>query len=575
MVNEKKINSPNKRRDVIALLSLAAIIIMLNFVGRFYFKRFDLTSEKRYTLAESTKKLLEGLDDEVYLKVYLNGDFNPGFTRLKSEAKEILDEFRAYSNNQVQYEFITPGEGLTREETTNIERQLYEKGLIPEEITQRGKDKTTQTLIWPGAILSYKGKETVWQIFTRQTPGIDMETSINNSVEELEYSLTNSIRKLQRTKKAEVTFIQGHHELDTVFQYNFMRALSEYYTVNMTEITPGRELRALKGSDAIVITKPDSAFTDKEIYIIDQYIMKGGKVLWLLDPVLTNLDSLRTGFTMGISNTLNLEEMLYKYGVRLNSVLVQDMQCGFLKINTGFQKGQPKFEMLPWVYSPLVLPELDHPIVKNLDLIKFDFLSTLDTIASARGIKKTILLKTSKYTRTQPTPARISLAIAKMKLKESQFINSYQPVACLLEGEFTSFVENRLPAKLLSDTNFKHIDHGKATKMIVVADGDVARNDYNRNTGQVYPLGYDRNTGQVFANKTFLLNCVNYLLDDEGMLQLRSREVKLRLLDKKKINLQRHKWQFINVAVPLLLVIGFGVLQFYIRKRKYSTPLKK
>ncbi len=575
MVTEKKINSPNKRRDVIALLSLAAIIIMLNFVGRFYFKRFDLTSEKRYTLAESTKKLLEGLDDEVYLKVYLNGDFNPGFTRLKSEAKEILDEFRAYSNNQVQYEFITPGEGLTREETTNIERQLYEKGLIPEEITQRGKDKTTQTLIWPGAILSYKGKETVWQIFTRQTPGIDMETSINNSVEELEYSLTNSIRKLQRTKKAEVTFIQGHHELDTVFQYNFMRALSEYYTVNMTEITPGRELRALKGSDAIVITKPDSAFTDKEIYIIDQYIMKGGKVLWLLDPVLTNLDSLRTGFTMGISNTLNLEEMLYKYGVRLNSLLVQDMQCGFLKINTGFQKGQPKFEMLPWVYSPLVLPELDHPIVKNLDLIKFDFLSTLDTIASARGIKKTILLKTSKYTRTQPTPARISLAIAKMKLKESQFINSYQPVACLLEGEFTSFVENRLPAKLLSDTNFKHIDHGKATKMIVVADGDVARNDYNRNTGQVYPLGYDRNTGQVFANKTFLLNCVNYLLDDEGMLQLRSREVKLRLLDKKKINLQRHKWQLINVAMPLFVVIGFGVLQFYIRKRKYSTPLKK
>ncbi len=574
MVTEKKTNSPNKRRDVIALLSLAAIIVMLNFVGRFYFKRFDLTSEKRYTLAESTKKLLKGLDDEVYLKVYLNGDFNPGFTRLKSEAKEILDEFRAYSNNQVQYEFITPGEGLTREETTNIERQLYEKGLIPEEITQRGKDKTTQTLIWPGAILSYKGKETVWQIFTRQTPGIDMETSINNSVEELEYSLTNSIRKLQRTKKAEVTFIQGHHELDTVFQYNFMRALSEYYTVNMTKITPGRELHALKGSDAIVITKPDSAFTDKEIYIIDQYIMKGGKVLWLLDPVLTNLDSLRTGFTMGISNTLNLEEMLYKYGVRLNSLLVQDMQCGFLKINTGFQKGQPKFEMLPWVYSPLVLPELDHPIVKNLDLIKFDFLSTIDTIASARGIKKTILLKTSKYTRTQPTPARISLAIAKMKLKESQFINSYQPVACLLEGEFTSFVENRLPARLLNDTNFKHIDHGKPTKMIIVADGDVARNDYNRNTGQVYPLGYDRNTGQVFANKTFLLNCVNYLLDDEGMLQLRSREVKLRLLDKKKINLQRHKWQLINVAMPLFLVLGFGVLQFYIRKRKYSASKK-
>ena len=573
MVDGKKITSSNKRRDITSLAVLIAIVILLNFVGSFYFKRFDLTSEKRYTLAESTKKLLKDLDDEVYMKVYLNGDFNPGFTRLKSEAKEILDEFRAYSKNQVQYEFITPGEGITPEEKNNIERQLYEKGLMPEEITLRGKDKTTQNRIWPGAILSYKGKEAVWQIFNRQTPGIDIETSINNSVEELEYSLTNAIRKLQRTKRPEVTFIQGHHELDTIHQYSFMKALSEYYDVNQTTITPGRELRALKGSDAIVISKPDSAFTDREIYTIDQYIMKGGKVLWLIDPVLTNIDSLRKGFTIGLSHSLNLDEMLFKYGVRLNSLLVQDIQCSYLKINTGFPNGQAKFELLPWVYSPLVLPDIDHPIVKNLDLIKFDFLSTLDTIASARNIKKTILLKTSKYTKTQPTPARISLAMTKMKLKESQFINSYQPVACLLEGEFTSFVENRLPSALLNDTNFKHINHGKYTKMIVVADGDIASNDYYR--GQVYPLGYDRNTQQTFANQTFLLNCVNYLLDDEGMLQLRSREVKLRLLDKKKINLQRHKWQFINVAVPLALVIIFAFVQFYTRKKKYSSVSQK
>jgi len=569
MVSGKKITTSNKRRDIGSLLMLVVIIVLLNFVGSFYFKRFDLTSEKRYTLAESTKNLLKNLDDEVYLKVYLNGDFNPGFSRLKNEAKEILDEFRAYSNKQVQYEFITPGEGITPEEKNNVERQLYEKGLTPEEITLRGKDKTTQNRIWPGAILSYKGRETVWQIFNRQSPGIDMETSINNSVEELEYSLTNSIRKLQRTKRPEVTFIQGHHELDTIRQYSFMKALSEYYDVNQTMITPGRELSALKGSDAIIISKPDSAFTDKEIYTIDQYIMKGGKVLWLIDPVLTNTDSLSRGFTLGLNRPLNIEEMLFKYGVRLNPVLVQDIQCSYLNINVGF-KGQPKFELLPWVYSPLVLPDIDHPIVKNLDLIKFDFLSTIDTIASARKIKKTILLRTSKYTKTQPTPARISLAMTKMRLKESQFVNSYQPVACLLEGEFTSFVENRLPSALMNDTNFKHIDHGKKTKMIVVADGDVASNYYQRTTGQVYPLGYDRNTQQTFANKVFLVNCVNYLLDDEGMLQLRSREVKLRLLDKKKINLQRGKWQFINVATPLLVVIAFALLQFYVRKRKYA-----
>lgn len=575
MVNEKKITSVNKRRDITNLLVLAAIIFLTNYIGSFYFKRFDLTSEKRYTLAESTKKLLAGLEDEVYLKVYLNGDFNPAFTRLRNESKEMLDEFRAYSNKHVQYEFITPGEGLTGEEAMNIEKQLYDKGLVPEEITMRGKDKTTQNRIWPGAIVSYRNKEAVWQIFSRQTPGIDLENSVNNSVEELEYSLTNTIRKLMRQRKAEVTFLEGHGELDTLQQYSFMKALSEYYVVNRTAITPGRELTALSGSDALIISQPDSAFTDKEIYVIDQYIMKGGKVLWLIDPVYTNLDSLAKGYTMGINRPLNIEDMLYKYGVRLNPVLIQDIQCGFLKVNTGFEKGQPKWELLPWVYAPLVLPDVDHPIVKNLDLIKFDFASTLDTIKSARGIKKTILLRSSKYTRTQPAPARIHLAITRMKLKEKQFINSYQPVACLLEGEFRSFVENRLPSVLLNDTNFKHIDQGKKTKMIVVADGDISRNDVFRNSGQIYPLGYDMNTRQTFANKNFLVNCVNYLLDEEGMLQLRSREVKLRLLDKKKLNQQRNKWQFINVGIPLLLVFSFGILQFYMRRKKYSRSLSK
>lgn len=570
MVTEKKITTANKRRDIINLAVLAIIIVLFNYIGSFYFKRFDLTSEKRYTLAESTKNLLEGLEDEVYLKVYLNGDFNPAFSRLRNESKEILDEFRAYANGHLQYEFITPGEGLTGEEALNIEKQLYDKGLIPEEIMQRGKDKTTQTRIWPGALVTYHNKEAVWQIFTRQSPGIDIETSVNNSVEELEYSLTNTIRKLLRQRKAEVTFLEGQHELDTLQQYSFMKALSEYYIVNRTTITPGRELTALNGSDAVIVSKPDSAFSDKEIYVLDQYIMKGGKVLWLIDPVYTNLDSLSKGYTMGFNRALNIEDMLYKYGVRLNPVLVQDIQCSFLKINTGFQKGQPKFELLPWVYAPLVLPDVDHPIVKNLDLIKFDFTSTLDTIRSAKNIKKTILLRSSRYTRTQPTPARVYLGITKMKLKETQFVNSYQPLACLLEGEFTSFVENRLPTVLLNDTNFKHLNHGKKTKMIVVADGDIARNEYSRSTGQVYPLGYDRNTGQTFANKNFLVNCVNYLLDEEGMLQLRSREVKLRLLDKKKVNQQRNKWQLINVGLPLLVVFSFGLFQFYYRRKRYS-----
>jgi len=570
MVTEKKIQPTSaKRRNIFSLVILVAIVILVNFVGSEFFKRFDLTSEKRYTLTESTRELLKGLDDEIYLKVYLQGDFNPAFTRLRNETREILDEFRAYSDNQIQYEFIIPGEGLTKEETTNIEKQLFDKGIIPEEVTDRQKDKTTQTLIWPGAIVSYKGSETAWQIFTRQE-GISPEESINNSVEELEYSLTNAIRKLQRNRKPEVTFIQGHGELDTVQQYRFMQALSEYYRVNQTPLNG--KLRALQGSDAIVISQPDSVFSDKDKFIIDQYIMNGGKVLWLIDPLDVNTDSLRNGFTLGLTRPLGIDEMLFKYGVRLNPIIVQDLKCASIAFNTSFKKGQPKIQLFPWTFSPLVLSDNDHPIVKNLDYVKFDYLSTLDTISSAKGIKKTILLKTSKYTKTQPSPVRIALGMATMPPKESQFINSYQPVACLLEGEFSSFVEYRIPSILLQDTLFKYLDKGKKTKMIVVADGDVARNDYLRSTGEVLPLGYDRYTKRTFANKTFLVNCVNYLLDDEGMLQLRSREVKLRLLDTKKINQHRSKWQIVNVLLPMLIIIAFAAVQFYLRKRKYAKP---
>ncbi len=565
MVNEttKKITG-NKRKDITSFFMIFLIIIMGNFVFSYWFKRLDLTSEKRYTLAPSTIKLLKNLNDVVYLKVYLSGDLNPSFTRLKNEAKEILDEFRAYSNNLVEYEFININESGNKEEINNIEKQLYDKGIVPEQVIDRKKQKTSESLIWPGANVSYRGKEKVWQIFKGQL-GVEREQSINNSVNELEYGLTNSIRMLQSNRNTEVTFIEGHGELDTLEQYDFMRSLGEYYTVTRTEL----KFNALRGCAAIVIAKPDSSFTEKEKFIIDQYVMNGGKVLWLIDPIEINMDTFRLkGFSLGFANNHNLEDLLFRYGVRLNPVLAQDMNCSFIPVNVGFRAGQPNFQMFPWIYNPLVLPDADHPIVKNLDLIKFQFLSTLDTV-SAKGIKKTILLHTSKYTKTQPTPARISMAIVKFPAKEEQFRNSFQPIACLLEGSFQSNFKNRLSSAMYArDSIFKIKDQGVPTKMIVVADGDVSKNDLVQ--GMPPTLGYDKYMRQTFANKTFLLNCVNYLLDDEGLLQLRAREVKLRLLDKKKINNQQTKWQLINVALPLGVVILFGLIQFYLRKRKYA-----
>lgn len=559
--------SVNKRRDVLMLLVTVAIIILLNFIGSLVFKRFDLTSEKRYTISESSRKLLKSLDDVVYIKVYLQGDFNPSFTRLKNETKELLDEFRAYSNGNLEYELINPLENENKAETDKIEKQLYDKGIVPEQVIDRSTQKTSETLIWPGAIVTYKGRESVWQIFQRQV-GFEQDQSINNSVQELEYGLSNAIRKTTIIRKPEVLFLEGHGELDTITGADFMHSLTEYY--NVARVNINHKLYALKGADAIVIAQPDSLFDEKDKFIIDQFIMHGGKALWLVEPTYVNRDTMtRKGYTLGFKNELNLDDILFKYGVRLNPVVVQDLQCSQVPVNVGFKQGQPNFQMFPWNYYPLLLPTSNHPIVKNLDLIKTEYIGTLDTVG-AKNIKKTIILQTSKYTKTSPTPARIALGTVKFKPKEEQFRNSFQNVACLLEGQFESVYKNRIPVRFETDTAYDYKSQSKPTRMIVVADGDIAKNEYQRNSGQVFPVGYDIYMRQQFANRTFLLNCMNYLLDDEGLLQLRSREIKLRLLDKKKTSTQQGKWKFINVGVPLLLIIAFGLIQFFVRRKKYS-----
>ncbi len=560
----------NKRKDILMLAVLLVIVVLINFIGSLAFKRFDLTKEKRYTIAASTKKLLGELDDVIYLKVYLQGDFKPSFARLKNEAKEILDEFRAYSNGNIEYEFINIYENGTKEEQDATGRQLFEKGLEPEAVTSSNNEKTSQGWIWPGALVSYKNKEGIWQIYKRQMGMNNEEEAINNSVQDLEYGLSNVIRKLRQKRSLEVSFIEGHSEADTIQQYDLMRSMAEYYSVNRVEING--HLAALKEADAIVITKPDSVFTDKDKFIIDQYVMNGGKVMWLVDPVYINMDTMRMrGYSLGFSQQYNIEDMLFKYGVRLNPVLVQDFSSGAVPINVAAPGGEAKFQLRPWFYTVLSMPDGSHPIVKNLGLVKMDYVSSIDTI-TAQGIKKTILLHSSRNTKVQPTPARLSLALAMKKPDPKQFNNPYQSLAVLLEGTFNSVVENRLPDKLLNDPTFKYLDHGiKPSKMVVVADGDLATNGRDYKTGNIMPLGYDMYTGRTFANKTFLLNCMNYLLDDEGLLQLRSRVVTLRLLDKRKTEMQRNKWQMMNVALPALLIFAFGILQFYIRRKKYSS----
>lgn len=565
----KILKNKNKKRDLTALLLAVVIIVLLNFLASFVFHRFDLTSEKRYTLSDATKTLLGKLDDVVYVKVYLDGDFPAGFKRLRNETKEMLDEFRAYSNDNIEYEFINPSENTDKKQQNEIFKQLYDKGLQPTNLEVKDENGTSQQIIWPAALITYKGKELPWQLLKTQSYQ-SSEAQLNNSIQALEYEFASSIRNFTKLFRPEIAFIHGQGELDTLLTKDIRDGLKEFYFVD--DLAINEQLKVLDKYKAIVIAKPDTTFSDKDLFIIDQFVIKGGKVLWVIDPLFTPVDSLsRKGATMAIPYDLNLENILFKYGARINPNMIIDLQCASIPVNKAFKGQQPRFELMPWYFSPLITPSNAHPITKNLDLIKTDFASSIDTI-EAIGINKTILLRSSKYTKTLNSPVRVDMNYLRYQPDEKQFKDSYQNVAVLLEGKFESVFKNRLPKEILEDTVIAYQSNAeKTTSMIVISDGDIIKNDIQYNTGKPYPLGFDKYTNQMYGNKNFILNCMNYLCDDSGLISVRARELTLRLLDKKKIKAQRIKWQIINTGLPLLIIIVFGMLYHFNRKRKYAS----
>src|SRR6185312_12091599 len=436
----------NKRRDIYQLMFSVIIIILCNYLGSFVFHRFDLTSEKRYTLSPQSQEIAKNLKGIAFFKVYLEGKKLPaGFVRLRDETKEMLDEFRAYSNNKIQYEFIDPSANPNHDERQAFYKQLYKQGLLPKDIQVRDNTGNSDQIIFPGAILSYQGADIPFDILNQQD-NADDQTQLNNSIEELEYDIDNAIHKLSIGTKPTVAFLEGHGELDSIHTASATKSLQEYYTVKRVSIA--HRLNSLKDYSAIIIAKPDSAFDEKDKFIIDQFIMNGGKVLWLVDPLYTPMDSLsKNNVTFGFPAQLNLEDQLFKYGVRLNTNLILDFQCSVIQLNTAYANEQPRWKRFPWFYNPLIAPTSNNPIVRNLNLIEFNLASTLDTVG-AKGIKKTILLTTSKETKLLNAPARVSLAITQMSPDEKQFRQSYQPVAVLLEGKFESLYKNRLPVQM-------------------------------------------------------------------------------------------------------------------------------
>ena len=497
----------------------------------------------------------------------------------------MLDEFRAYSDN-IQYEFVNPSENPNAKDRNDAYRLLAEHGLQPTDLRVNKKGESSQLIIFPGALVSYHGKEIPVQLLMAQLQqGSNMV--LNNSIQSLEYNLASAIKNLTTAIKPRIAIIEGQGELSDMETIDLHNSLSEFYNVDRVSLNNKINSLAVRIKTdsshdvlinkyrAIIIAKPVKPFNERDKFLIDQFIMRGGKVLWLIDPVFASMDSLQKyNSTMGIPNDINLEDMLFNYGVRLNINLVQDMNALPIPVKTGQIGNQPQFDYFKWYFFPILMPSINHPVVNGLNAIKTEFLSTLDTVV-APGISKTFLLETSPYSRTVNAPALIDLEILRQQPDERMFTKGPMPVAVLLEGEFTSAFLYRIPPDLAENPSLGFRSKSKPTKMIIIADGDLAKNQFHYSQGYPLPLGYDQYTKQTFGNKDLLLNAVNYLCDDSGLISVRSRELKLRLLDTNQVDKQRLFWQLLNILLPVILVSLFGIVKYRIRKRIYEYPSRK
>jgi ABC-2 type transport system permease protein len=575
--NQKNI----KRQNYLQLLLVLLIIAVAGVLSTVWFTRFDLTSEKRYSLSQSTKDILTNLDDIVFFRVYLKGEFPAGFKRLQRETKELLDEFRAYNKN-IQYEFVNPSASEDPQERNDTYKLLMEQGLKPVNLQVKTKNGLEQQVIFPGAVIAYREKELPLELLDAQI-NVPPEAVLNHSIEDLEYKLIEAIKRITRKKKPHLAFIEGHGELNEKDVWDITQTLNQDYVVERVPVNGNinalmkRTLDTVKNSytitpkyAAVIIAKPDSAFSDKDKFIIDQYLMYGGKILWLIDPVIASMDSIQNAAsTVAIDAGLKLQDQLFAYGVRLNKDLIMDLNALPIPLKTGMMGDQPQIDFFPWYYFPVITPVSQHPVVKNLNSIKTQFVSSIDT-NRVKGVKKTVLLKSSPYSRTVNVPAVISLSMLKQKPNEKLYKGPPRAVAVLLEGKFTSVYDNRIPPSLMTAKEIGFKNKSENTGMIVVSDGDIIRNQFKIPQGYPLPLGYDQFTRETFGNKEFILNALNYLTDGSDLISVRSREVKLRLLDKTKINDNRTLIQIVNVVLPVLVVIFAGLLFAWLRRKKYA-----
>ena len=549
-------------------MTVAAIIVISALFSLFRI-RIDLTEDKRFTLSEPTREILGNVRNDIFIQVYLDGEMPVPLKRLKRSVKDMLDEFRIASGRKVDYEFINPADTRDARQREAQYTALYNKGLNPVNIQVSDEEGgKTRKMIFPGMIINYNNIE-VPVNFLRNNPAVSYEQNILNSIEGLEYEMIQTIATVSSDTVYKVAFLEGQGELPEIDVADITINLAKFFTVDRGSINarPG----ILDNYAAVIIANPAGEFIEVDKLILDQYIMNGGKVLWLVEQVAVDADSLVSGATIGLYRPLNIEDQLFRYGVRINPEIIQDLDCMVIRLTVSTGE-QSQIVPAPWVYFPKLYPNQDHPVTKNLNRVKGQFVNTIDTVGLDPAIKKTILLSTSENAKTLSPPLVIRLKEAEELPDEQSYNKSYLPVAVLLEGVFPSAFRNRMTSNLIIDKNFKIRNESVETRMIVIADGDVIKNDVRRigNTATPYPLGQDRVTGEMMGNRDFIINCLNYLVDDKGIMELRSREMKMRLLDKNRIRNEKNLWQLINVAGPVLIVIIAGLIYSFFRRKIYT-----
>jgi ABC-2 type transport system permease protein len=562
-----------KRRHLLQLGITLVLVVAICLLGEIRFFRIDLTSEKKYTLSQPSRRLMRELDHVVYVKIYLDGELPAEFVNFKKSIRELMDDFRAYAGDKLQYQFINLYDEPDESIRNRMIGELYDRGLNVTNIQVRDDEGgSSSRTIFPGAIIAYGPYELPVNLL-KNNPSLSHETNLNNSIQTLEYEFARAIHSLTMKEVPSIAFIEGHGELDSLQTYSLMNELKNFFQVDRGFINGNVD--ALLNYRALIIARPESPFDEADKFAIDQYIMQGGKVLFFLDPVQPFADSLTAGTTVALANQVGLEDLLFKYGVRVNYDLVADLQCNYVPVNTAPAGQQARFTMMPWVYHPLLAGPVDHPITRGLNYVRGQFASTLDTLSGDAGqVKKTVLLATSQASRKRNVPLYINMEEVTVQPDPALYHSAHLPVGILLEGRFESFYKNYPVPEGVSPAGWKVIAESKPTSLFVLSNGDIAANEvqYEQGAFRAQPLGYDRYTRQTFGNREFIMNVVNYMTDDTGLMELRSREFKLRLLNRELIDSKSRllTWKVINTLLPLLLVVGAGIIIQVVRRRRYA-----